>query len=59
MYCFEDADNGGEMISPSVDPEEVIIVKNNAPGLSEGTQSLSIKGFRREPQSYFSRFAAI
>ncbi len=58
VYCFEGADNGGEAVSLSVDPDAEVILKDNAPGLPEGTRSLSVKGFRREPQGSLYSFKA-
>ncbi len=50
VYCFEGADNGGEVIPLSIDPAAEVTVGENAAGLPEGAVSLNAKGFRREPQ---------
>ncbi len=50
VYCFEGADNGGEVIPLSIDPAAEVTVGENAAGLPEGAVYLNAKGFRREPQ---------
>ncbi|MBQ5333657.1 MAG: glycoside hydrolase family 127 protein [Oscillospiraceae bacterium] len=50
VYCFEGADNGGDVISLSVDPAEEVRVGEYDGELLGGTRRLTAKGYRREPQ---------
>lgn len=51
VYCFEGADNEGDVISLSVDISGEITEEEPDPELLGGTQRLSVKGFRRESRN--------
>ncbi len=51
VYCFEGADNGGDVISLSVDPSEKVKAEEFDSELLGGTRRLIAKGYRREPQT--------
>ncbi|MGN1105482.1 MAG: glycoside hydrolase family 127 protein, partial [Huintestinicola sp.] len=50
VYCFEGADNGGDVISLSVDTTGEIRPMGFDEGLLGGTEMIAVKGFKREPQ---------
>lgn len=51
VYCFEGVDNGGDVLSLSIDTSENVSVGEYDKTLLGGTRALTAKGFRREKQS--------
>lgn len=50
VYCFEGADNGGNVLSLSADTTGEICPMGFDERLLGGTEMLAVKGYRREPQ---------
>lgn len=50
VYCFEGADNGGDVLSLSVDTAGELRPMGFDEGLLCGTEMIAAKGFKREPQ---------
>ncbi len=48
VYCFEGVDNGGDVLSLTVDTEEEVTAGDAPEGLPADVVSLRVRGFRRE-----------